>query len=127
MMTEEEVNKQIAIGTLKAEKISDGYHTFNDLYEHRYALFIALCRLLNTIDFAEWSLQTPKVWKSKHHSDGTSFDGWFVAGIGTDDGKQITYHLPMKFWDILEVDERERAPLFDQHTPNDVIKRLLEL
>ena len=32
--------------TIKNGDISDGYHTFDELYEHRIALFITLARLL---------------------------------------------------------------------------------
>jgi hypothetical protein len=99
---------------------SDGYHTFNELYEHRIALFIALC--------SEVDRRTPTgyVWRSKLHSDGTMFDGWFVTGIGTEPGDQITYHLPMSKWgdtDWLGT-ERPQAPDFDGHTAADVVVRL---
>jgi hypothetical protein len=76
---------------------SDGYHTFNELYEHRIALFIALV------------LCNPLIsWRSKLHDDGTSFEGWFIAGMHLPTG-DITYHLPMSDWDKLEgVTEREK-------------------
>jgi hypothetical protein len=99
---------------------SDGYHTFNELYDHRIALFIALC--------SEVDARTPTgyVWRSKLHSDGTMFDGWFVMGIGAEPGEQITYHLPLTRWpdtDWLGT-EFERAPEFDGHTSADVLVRL---
>jgi len=31
--------------TMDTGKISDGYHTFDELYDHRITLWIALCRL----------------------------------------------------------------------------------
>lgn len=99
---------------------SDGYHTFNELYDHRIALFIALC--------SEIDARTPTghVWRSKLHSDGSCFDGWFVMGIGTEPGDQITYHLPLSRWadtDWLGT-ERPQAPEFDGHTSSDVLQRL---
>lgn len=100
--------------------VSDGYHTFAELYEHRIALFIALCE--------EVDVHTPTghVWRSKLHSDGSSFEGWFIMGIGTEPGRQISYHLPMSKWadtDWLGT-ENARAPEFDGHTSADVLKRL---
>lgn len=101
-------------------EVSDGYHTFGELYEHRITLFIALC--------AEIDAHTPTghVWRSKLHSDGTGIDGWFIMGIGQEPGTQITYHLPRSKWadtDWLGT-ELERAPAFDGHTSADVLERL---
>ena len=94
---------------------SDGYHTFDELYDHRFTLFIALAR----------ALRTHKVWRSKLHSDGTSFDGWFVLGINDEPGKQITYHLPMDRWEETDFAFTvDRAPEFDGHTSVDVLERL---
>ena len=103
----------------------DGYHTFDELYEHRIALFIALCHQLEAA--ADELGKAHIAWKSKLHHDGTMFDGWFIAGIGVMEGKQISYHLPLDKWDLLYVDEREVAPLWDGHTPEDVIERVLSL
>lgn len=97
-------------------EISDGYHSFNELYAHRCALFSALM------------LSHPSgSWKSKYHSDGTSYDDWFIAGMELPTGS-ITYHLPTaQFWDKLnEIPELEKAPNWDGHTPNDVLLRILE-
>lgn len=98
---------------------SDGYHTFNELYAHRIALFLAFC--------AQAATHWPElVWRSKLHSDGSSYDGWFVLGIGIERGEQITYHLPMSEWEAAAdfSVERERAPEFDGHTAADVLDRL---
>lgn len=104
---------------------SDGYHTFNELYEHRITLFIALCYSIaanhgHSMEF--------KVWKSKLHSDGSSMEGWFVMGIGREPGTQITYHLPMSKWYAAEnIPEYEKAPEWDGHTAADVLNRLAKL
>lgn len=100
---------------------SDGYHTFNELYEHRIGLFLALCR------YIDMECELP-VWKSKKHSDGTSFKGWFVLGIGVNSGEQITYHLPLARWrDCKLFTTKKRAPKYDGHTPADVLDRLKRL
>ena len=69
---------------------------FNELYRHRHALFLALLRAHGG-------------WACRVHADGTMFDGHFIAGmdIGTDGdktivGHQITYHLPLDLWAIVE-------------------------
>lgn len=106
-------------------QVSDGYHTMDELYEHRIILFITLLRILH-----HWSgSRTQQLWCSKYHSDGTWLDGWFVAGIGREPGKQITYHLPVKYWDevIKWAEYESRAPEWDGHTSADVLERLKKL
>lgn len=99
---------------------SDGYHTFDELYEHRTTLFIALCSEIDA------RTETGYVWRSKKHSDGSMFDGWFIMGIGTLPGSQITYHLPMSRWSDTDWlgTERPTAPEFDGHSASDVLTRL---
>jgi hypothetical protein len=98
--------------------ISDGYHTFTELYDHRITLYIALCKELAGL----------YVWRSKLHSDGTSFDGWFILGISDEKGKQITYHIPLEKWnDCNFACDRDKAPEFDGHTSQDVLERIKNL
>lgn len=106
-----------------AGETSDGYHTFDELYDHRVTLFIALCAALAS------RLAHGAIWRSKLHSDGSAFDGWFVMGLGVAAGEQVTYHLPLARWS--ETDDiavnRDRAPEFDGHTSVDVLVRLRQL
>jgi hypothetical protein len=113
---ERDMKPTITIKTDEVE-ISDGYHTFTQLYDHRIRLYITLCNYLHV--FAN-----KDCWKSKKHSDGSVWEGWFLAGIGKDKGHQITYHLPMSVFYDLHVPELEHAPEFDGHTPEDVLERL---
>ena len=97
----------------KPDQTSDGYHTFEELYSHRCLLFLAF-------------LGQHGGWKSRKHGDGTdSYEGWFIAGTELN-GKQITYHIPNKYWSIALVSELDKAPEFDGHTSNDVLHRLME-
>ncbi len=108
----------------------DGYHTFGELYEHRITLFIALCQLLRREESAIGMVEQGKgfVWRSKLHSDGTKFEGWFILGIGKENGKQITYHLPLSKWDDTNfADTLEKSPEWDGHSAEDVLKRLKNL
>lgn len=106
-------------------KISDGYHTFDELYEHRIVLYIALA--LSTQVSDNHSL-ADQVWRSKKHSDGSEWEGWFLLGIGKDAGTQITYHLPISKWDETNfAEDLDKAPDFDGHTSADVLDRIKKL
>lgn len=101
----------------------DGFHTFNELYEHRIQIYIALCKQVSTHRM---------VWRSLKHSDGSSIPGWFLLGINIDPGSQITYHLPENLWHVVEqqislINTLEKAPTFDGHTSDDVLERLRHL
>lgn len=115
MTREDLINEEIAAGA-DTNKISDGYHTFQDLYAHRNTLFIALSNLLPN-----------EAWKARKHADGTIYEGWFIAGIMYLPGEQISYHLPLEKWELLHCRELHAAPPFDGHTPSDVLERLLKL
>ena len=96
--------------------LSDGYHTFNELYHHRAILFSVICN------------EHPDIsWKSKLHHDGTMFDGMFIVGINTPEG-QATYHYDINpYWDMFRVRELEKAPEWDGHTSEQAIERIAGL
>lgn len=107
-------------------EVSDGYHTFDELYEHRITLFIALCSKWQK-DLNE-STGLDMVWKSLKHSDGSMFPGWFIMGMFQAKGSQITYHLPISKWDDCYFAKTlDKAPEFDGHTPQDVLERIKQL
>lgn len=93
--------------------VSDGYHTFDELYDHRCHLMIALM------------LQMPAIsWRADKNDDGEKWSGWFIAGINLPTGT-ITYHLPQWMWSMLEgVVTFDVGPKWDGHTSKDVVKRL---
>lgn len=100
--------------------ISDGYHTFNELYEYRL--------LYNASMFNELAKQgLYDVHKSKRHSDGEECfgGGWFIVQAQLPTG-QISNHYEMKDWDLFQIPEKEKANIWDGHTPQDVAKRLRE-
>jgi hypothetical protein len=99
-------------------KLSDGYHTFDELYDHRCLLFLAFQAMVHRD-----TLPYSGAWKSRKHQDGSSFEGWFIAGLTLPQGS-ISYHIPDKFWDLCKGAERETAPEWDGHTSQDVIERL---
>lgn len=99
---------------------SDGYHTFDELYEHRIVLYMALCRRVS---------EDMPVWMSRRHSDGSTIPGWFVLGIRHEKGRQITYHLPDRFWGdaAMFAETLDKAPDWDGHGAADVLERLKQL
>lgn len=66
-----------------------------------------------------------QIWRSRAHADGGGYMGWFIMGIRKEAGKQIAYHLPETCWQQTNFAETlERAPEWDGHSSDDVIKRL---
>lgn len=97
---------------------SDGYHTFNELYEFR--------KLYNAALFNEWASQGKyNVHKSTKHHDGEGCfgGGWFIVMATLPTG-QISNHYEMKDWDLFNIPERDMADEWDGHTTKDVIDRL---
>lgn len=96
-------------------KTSDGYHTFDELYDHRCHLFIALM------------LCNPNLsWRADKNDDGTKWPDWFLAGMNLPNGT-ITYHLPQWMWKMLDyngIETFDTGPKWDGHTSADVVKRL---
>ena len=97
------------------EKMSDGYHTFADLYEQRLILSAALAK------------NNPYAWKSKRHEDGSVpfGGGWFIMGFDTNEGC-YTYHYELKDWDLFQCKELDKGKPWDGHTSKDV-RRLLSI
>lgn len=93
-------------------KISDGSHTFDELYDHRSTLFSVILNAEKNNHLA---------WKSKLHEDGTMFPDYFVVGIETSEG-QFSYHYQLEDWDDFKVKELEHAPKWDGHEAKDVTR-----
>ncbi len=99
-------------------EVSDGYHTFNQLYHQRAILFATIVNQNKNL-----------AWKSYKHSDGNyCFDSngeWFIVGIDTPEGS-YTYHYQKEYWDYFECKELDCGKEWDGHTEEDVT-RLLSL
>lgn len=95
--------------------VSDGYHTFNELYYYRMLYNAAFFNLL------------PKEWvhKSKRHHTGEECfgGGWFIVMANLPTG-QISNHYELKDWDLFKVPEKEFADEWDGHTPQETAERL---
>lgn len=110
-------------------KFSDGYHTFDELYDHRCLLFLSLLKCIASS--GDYSQYYP--WYSLKHSDDSVWDGWFITGIHKNDlnkSEQISYHIPVKFLELADKTGAwfvDNAPEWDGHTSEDVLVRLSNL
>lgn len=95
-------------------QISDGSHTFDELYHHRMILFSIIC-----------NSNVAVAWKSWKHHDGTMYDDYFIVGVTTPEG-DYSYHYHKDHWNRFSVKELDLAPEWDGHKPED-IERLLSL
>lgn len=124
-----------SIGTWDAPEPPRTPPLTDQLYAHRNELFIALCRHRAMIcrQAKEPELSYHNMvwlpWKSIVHSDGSFPEGgYFIMGIGQEQGRQITYHLPLSKWDECGFAVTlPMAPPFDGHTSADVLERLKTL
>lgn len=100
-------------------EVSDGYHTFNELYRYRMLYNAAFFNLLARNGQVE-------VCKSRKHSDGEKCfgsDDWFIVMAILPTG-QVSNHYESKYWDLFDVPERETAFEYDGHTPNEAADRI---
>mgnify|MGYP006136731503 CR=1 FL=1 len=102
----------------KIGEVSDGYHTFDELYRYRMLYNALAFNLLKSEPGA-------MPHKSRFHSDGEPCfgGGWFIV-VAYLDGKQISNHYEEKDWDLFQIEERIRADEWDGHTPEDVAERM---
>ena len=119
-MTDTEMERRKAIceaaGVAEIDDLSDGFHTFRQLYYQRMMLFATIVKQ-----------NKDKAWKSLRHEDGELCfgGGWFVVGIDTPEGS-YTYHYEDSFYSLFDCIELERGKHWDGHTEKDVT-RLLSL
>ena len=103
-------------GVKEIDDLSDGFHTFRQLYYQRMMLFATIVKQ-----------NKDKAWKSLRHEDGELCfgGGWFIVGIDTPEGS-YTYHYEDNYFSLFDCEELECGKHWDGHTEKDVI-RLLSL
>lgn len=113
-------------GSAITGQTSDGFHTFDELYNQRM--------LYNAVLFRQWSIhdwgnpEFPRdVHKSWRHSDGELCfgGGWFIVSAQLVTG-QITNHYPAEHWKLFRIPDRARAADWDGHTAAQAYQRLTE-
>lgn len=100
--------------------VSDGYHTFKELYEFRM--------LYNAAFFKHLFFSHFSVHKSLRHYDGELCfgGGWFIVVAELPTGV-ISNHYESKYWDLFHVPSFHKSITpFDGHTPQDVVERLTD-
>ena len=134
----------------RINELSDGYHTYDELYEFR--------KMYNAVLFNEWAIKYYEVLKDyegidvetlhfelqnflniiepkynvhkswKHHDGELCFGGgWFIVSAMLPTGL-ISNHYQAEDWDLFKVPEVEKALYeFDGHTSQDVLHRLKNL
>lgn len=102
----------------KEGEISDGYHTFNSLYDFRALYNAAFFNSLN----GQYN-----VHKSRRHSDGELCfgGGWFIVIADLPTG-QISNHYEDRYWNLFNIPEKEKADKWDGHSDIDVQNRLFK-
>lgn len=101
--------------------ISDGFHTFDELYEFR--------KLYNAAFFNELAKNKKySVHKSIKHYEGDKCfgNGWFIVVAVLPTG-MVSNHYKLKDWDLFQIPEEEKSTIpFDGHTAQDVINRMTD-
>lgn len=120
--TLEEAQKEVDdLPSKEKDLVSDGNHTFGELYDFRCAYNAALFNLL---------AREPryKVHKSYKHSDGKPClgkDSLFIVQATLPTG-QVSNHYPKSKWDMFSCEEKDKADEWDGHDPEEALKRLEE-
>jgi len=119
-MTDTEIQRKKAIceaaHVADIDDVSDGFHTFRQLYYQRMILFAAIVKQ-----------NKDKAWKSFRHEDGELCfgGGWFIVGVDTPEGS-YTYHYEDNYYCLFDCKVLERGKHWDGHTEKDAT-RLLSL
>lgn len=122
MSNAKEINELIqsekGLNNISVKDISDGHHTFGELYKQKMILFSVICSAYPDLS-----------WKSRRHFDEENdpmFNGCFIVGINTPKGV-ATYHFKLEYWDMFDVLEIDNAPKYDFYSPDDVMERIISL
>lgn len=100
-------------------EISDGYHSFNELYKFRMLYNAAFLNL--------FVRQGGIAYKSRKHNGGEEiFGGKYFIVVANLPSGQISNHYENGYWDLFDIPELPEAEKFDGHTPSDVLDRLDE-
>lgn len=97
-------------------EISDGYHTFNELYRHRHLLFL----------LAATSGALKASYVVEDH-----FPNWdLIVAHTPDEYKMVSYHIPYEYRELYfklpRKTKEEQEKFYDGHTSNDVLQRLFD-
>lgn len=114
---DEELRRMVADRGVEPGQISDGYHTFDELYYYRVLYNAGMFNLLNHVNVP--------VIKSKCHNGGEKcFDGsWFIVQASLPTG-QISNHYKLEHWNLFKIPELPEAWEWDGHDSIEASARL---
>jgi hypothetical protein len=102
--------------------VSDGFHTFKELYQHRL--------ILSALAFKKAKEKGYRIWKSyKHYGESEDCYGgdYFIVGVDLPEG-QFSYHYEKGNEHLFNYAEHlEESPKWDGHTSKDVTRLLILL
>lgn len=108
---------------IDTKHVSDGHHTFGELYEYRM-LYNAMAANMLAKGPQLFDLN---VVKSRLHSDGGHPFGdpnWFIVVMTLPTG-QVSNHYRLEHWDLFgDVPEVHLPPEYDGHNSQEAAKRL---
>lgn len=99
--------------------ISDGYHTFDELYEHRCILYLAFVK--------SWADSTPNS-RLDTYLCPEHYEGWDCLTIRLR-GKLISYHIKSELNHLYTfpytlLSKNQQEAMYDGHSSEDVLARL---
>ena len=102
---------------IESGEVTDGFHTFSELYEARMLYHAWATRA--------WLFSGIGVVKSWNHSDGEPCfgGGWFIVVAYLPTG-QTSQHYRADHWDLFKVPSVEYPLEYDGHTTQDTHQRL---
>lgn len=103
---------------LPGGEVSDGFHSFNELYHYRMLYNAAF---FNSLEGKY------NVHKSVRHSDGEPCfgGGWFIVMADLPTG-QVSNHYRIEEWNLFKVPIKDKADIWDGHTSVEAANRLYE-
>ncbi len=107
-----------------SDEVSDGWHTFGELYHYRMLYNAGMVNAL--VKLLPGNARNEPFCKSWRHSDGElcfGKDNYFVVVMQLPTG-QVSNHYKGEHWDLFKVPEVDRAPEYDGHTPQHAAERL---
>ncbi len=114
----ETMNQPIEETTINQEAINEIHQSYEELYQQKIILFCTLCNCFSNLS-----------WKSrKNFNEETEpmYQDSFIAGIHTPKG-EIVYYVKQKYWDLFQITELERAPIYEYYTEQERLERILSL
>jgi len=120
---QKEIDKLNEVSGREVAKLSDGHHTFDELYEFRKVYNAMTANLLSKYtDFP--------IYKSWKHSDGEYCFGedkkWFIVEMHLPTG-QVSNHYRAIEWDLFKIKEVEIPTIeYNGHKPKDTLITMSE-